>query len=182
MKNYYNNWEENEYWVDLRGYPNYQISTYGRIRNIRNGKILKGCFDKDGYIIVQLGSDLKRVHRLMTETFYGEPNIYQTQVNHIDCNRANNHILNLEWCTPKDNIMWGVRYGYINPTIGLKKAIENNKKPVRIIETGQIFASIKDCAEYLGVPATNVSRVLVGHRKGQKLHGYKIEFVREEEL
>lgn len=183
MRRFYNNWEENECWVDLQQYPNHQISTYGRIRNKKNGHILKPHIDKYGYARLSIGNiDNICIHRLMCETFYGEPQFDKAQVNHLNSKRSDNHILNLEWCTPKENIIWGIKYGKIKPLIGLNKAVEINKRPVRIIETGQIFASIKDCAEYLGVPATNISRVLVGCRKGQKIHGYKLEFVRKEEL
>lgn len=183
MRRYYDNWEENEHWVDLRDYPNHQISTYGRIRNKRNGYILKNILDKDGYCVLSIGNvDNVSVHRLMCKTFYGEPEPEQTQVNHLDCDRSYNHILNLTWSTPKENVEWAYRYGNLDPFIGLSKAVEVNKKPVRIKETGQVFASVKDCAEYLGVAATNISRVLKGERFGQKIHGYHIEYVREEEM
>lgn len=185
MRRYYDNWEENECWVDLRRYPNHQISTFGRIRYKNTGRLLKGYVNKDGYTVVQLTHDnrgAELVHRLMAETFYGDPNIEQTQVNHLNTSRSDNHILNLEWCTPGENVKWAVGYGKLNPMVGLEKARKINMKPVRIVETGQIFASLQDCADYLGVTRGNVSRVLTGERAGQKIHGYHIDYVREEEM
>lgn len=176
---------DNEYWVDLRRYPNHQISTYGRIRYKNTGRLLKGYINNDGYTVVQLTHDnsgTELIHRLMTETFYGEPEPNQTQVNHIDCNRSNNYIFNLEWCTPSENVKWAIKHGTLDPMIGVNRAAEINRKPVRIVETNQIFASLQDCADYLGVTRGNISRVLSGERKGQKIHGYHIEYVREEDM
>ena len=176
---------DNEYWIDLYRYPNHQISTYGRIRYKNTGRILKGYINKDGYNVVQLSHDncgVELVHRLMAETFYGEPEPDQTQVNHINCNRSDNHVLNLEWCTPRENVKWAINHGRLNPIIGLNRAAEINRKPVRIVETGQVFASLQDCANYLGVTRGNISRVLTGERAGQKIHGYHIEYVEEEEM
>lgn len=167
-----------EHWVDCSRYPKYQISTHGRIRNKKTGLILKPFVDRYGYLRVSLGSvDNVYIHRLVAETFFGEPDTGLTQVNHIDCNRQNNHILNLEWCSPRDNIRWGVLKGNINPSAGMKKAVLVNRKPVRIVELDRVFGCVKECAEYLGVQPTVVSRCLVGSRKGQRLHGYHIEFV-----
>jgi hypothetical protein len=55
-----------------------------------------------------------------------------------------------------------------------------NVKTVRIVETGDIFSSVKDCAEFLGVEPTNVSRCLRGQRKGQRIKGYHIEYIEED--
>ena len=168
----------NERWKDLKEYPNHQASTNGQIRNKKTGHILKPSVDKDGYLKVSIGSkDNVSVHRLICKMFNGIPNDKKSQVNHIDCNRQNNNISNLEWCTPKENIKWGVDHGNINPMMGLKKAIDVNKRSVKITETNQIFETVKDCAGFLGVPSTNVSRCLTGSRKGQRIHGYHIEYV-----
>ena len=170
-------------WADIPGRPNHEISLRGQIRNKKTGRVLKGYVNKDGYITVALDhNDHTLLHRLMCEVFFGEPEEGQTQVNHIDCNRSNNHILNLEWCTPKENVDWANYKGNLKYEKGLERAREVNIKPVRIVETGQVFVSLADCAAYLGVTRGNVSRVLSGERKGQKIHGFTIEYVREEEM
>lgn len=170
-------------WADIPGRPNHQASIDGRIRNKRTGRVLKGTINSSGYVTVALDhNDHSMAHRLICETFYGPPGEGQTQVNHIDCNRQNNHVLNLEWCTPSENLKWAYFRGELNPMIGLERAREVNIKPVRIVETGQVFASLQDCADYLGVTRGNVSRVLTGERKGQKLHGFHIEYVDKEEM
>jgi len=122
------------------------------------------------------------VHRLVATTFYGRPSDPRMQVNHINCVRNDNRVINLEWVTPSRNVKWAVMRGNLDWKKGLQRATEVNKRPVRIVETGQVFASLQDCANYLGVTRGNVSRVLSGERKGQRLHGYHIEYVREEEM
>ena len=180
---YYYDEKTDIYWVDIPGRPYHQANIYGEIRNKVTGRILKGTVNSSGYRDVSLDHDSHElVHRIVCETFYGPPPTDRHQVNHWDCNRLNNHILNLEWVTPSENIKYGVDHGNIDPMKATIRASEVNIKPVRIIETGQVFASLTDCAEYLGVTRGNVSRVLSGERKGQKIHGFHIEYVREEEM
>lgn len=169
-----------ELWADIAWKPSHQISTKGRVRNSRTGYVLKPFPDRYGYLRVSLGNiDNVYIHRLVCETFHGAPPNSDYQVNHIDCNRQNNSVENLEWCTASENISWGVSHGNVNPIKGSMRAREVNVRPVRIVELDRKFASVKECAEYLGVRPTNVSRCLVGSRKGQRLHGYCLEFVEE---
>lgn len=185
MARHYN--ERNECWVDAYDFPNYEVSTHGRIRNKRTGKVLRQTLNGDGYSTITLQVDTKKnknvgVHRVVAKSFYGNPSEPRMQVNHVNSIRDDNHVLNLEWVTPKENVIHAYRHGNLDPMIGLKRAIEVNKRPVRIVETGQVFASLQDCADYLGVTRGNISRVLTGERAGQRIHGYHIEYVREEEM
>lgn len=170
-----------EQWADIRRFPNHQVSTYGRIRNKRTGYILKPMSDRYGYLRLSIGNvDNVQIHRVVCDTFHGPPPNANSQVNHIDGDKQNNHVENLEWCSPSENLRHACTHGLLDPSIGLKRAVEVNLKPVRIIETNQIFKSVKDCAEFLGVNPNRVSRCLVGERKGQRLHGYHLEYVRKE--
>ena len=172
---------DNEYWVDLKDYPNHQVSSQGRVRNKKTGYVLKPTINKDGYEVLSLGNkDNLCVHRLICEAFYGEPPENKTYVNHIDANRQNNHALNLEWCSARDNIKWGIYKGNIDYKKGLTRAREVNKKPIRIIELNKIFDSVKDCAEFLKVAPTNICKCLNGSTKGQTLHGYHFEYIAKE--
>ena len=167
-------------WYDLPGFPNHQGSLTGEIRHKRKKNILKPHIDKDGYCVLSLGNvDNVKVHRILCETFQGPPPFPNAQVNHIDANRQNNHFMNLEWATPSENIKWGVHKGNIDPMKGLRRAAEVNPKPIRVIETGEEFNSVKECAEHFGVKPTNISRVLTGVRKGQRFHGYHLEYVNQ---
>lgn len=92
---------------DLK-YP-YFITSTGKVYSEKCGRFLDTVFDKDGYEKVRLVSaDGKRhrysVHRLVLENFNPILHMDVMQVNHIDGNKANNNITNLEWCTCKENI------------------------------------------------------------------------------
>lgn len=117
----------NEYYANIKGFEDlYQVSNYGTVKSITHrvnkdgcqlvkGKILSPFVDrKNGYLCVNLSRGGKykiyRVHRLVAETFIPNPD-HLPQVNHKDCNKMNNHIDNLEWCTQQENIRHAVRNG-----------------------------------------------------------------------
>ena len=83
-----------EYFRAIDGFPNYEISTDGRVRTIKTGRMRKLNTEKDGYITVGLLKDKKvsshRVHRLVATTFCIKTDGYDI-VDHIDRNPANNN-------------------------------------------------------------------------------------------
>lgn len=97
--------EDTEVWMSIEGYNNYEVSSFGRIKNKKTGRMLK-CACKGGYISAGLSESgktiTKLVHRLVALAFISNPN-NNPQVNHIDKNRSNNNINNLEWCTALEN-------------------------------------------------------------------------------
>lgn len=122
------NQEETEEWRDIRGYEGrYQVSSFGRVKSLdriidvksrtyrrfgktqvdppkkakKKGKILSPSCPKKSYKTVILSGKTHRVHRLVAEAFL-EPS-EKPYVNHINLDKHDNHISNLEWCTPKEN-------------------------------------------------------------------------------
>lgn len=79
----------------------YFVSPKGNIYN-RHGNLIKGAIDHCGYKHVILNRKNKRVHRLVAETFIPNPD-NKPCVNHIDGNKLNNAVDNLEWCTHSEN-------------------------------------------------------------------------------
>ncbi|MDY3368390.1 HNH endonuclease [Zhenhengia yiwuensis] len=98
----------NELAKDVKNFEGlYQVTASGAVWSIRTGKFLKARPDRDGYMRYTLSKDGKLftrfAHRLVAEAFIenvdGKP-----EVNHIDCNRANNKLENLEWVTHAENM------------------------------------------------------------------------------
>ena len=86
----------------------YEVPDHGRIKSIhrKNNNIILKQHDKQGYMYVYLRKNNKqyncRVHRLVALAFLNNPNKYD-DVNHIDHNKKNNNLTNLEWSSHKEN-------------------------------------------------------------------------------
>lgn len=97
-----------EEWKDIPGYINlYKVSSFGRVKGLKSGKILRPGLGTNGYWLVVLSKNGKikttYLHRLVAKIFIG-PALNNLEVNHIDANRANNSANNLEYVTHKQNI------------------------------------------------------------------------------
>ena len=88
----------------ISGYDNYEISSFGRVRNVRTGRILKNNIDTRGYYKVNLCMTTLNIHRLVCEAFNENPNNLKF-VDHIDGDRKNNHYENLRFCSMGQNAM-----------------------------------------------------------------------------
>lgn len=118
-----------EEWRPIEGYEGvYEVSSYGRVRSLDRydsnnhflkGRILKLCADKYGYLNVglSLGNKEKKykVHRLVAEAFLPNPDNLP-QVNHLDEDKTNNRVDNLEMCTAKYNSNYGSRKDRVRDT------------------------------------------------------------------
>lgn len=105
-----------EEWKIIKGFGDkYLISSLGRIKNINTGNVLTNRPNKSGYLRVPLRFNGKTkdlfVHKLVAAAFiYNDDPVNKTQVNHIDFNKNNNTVDNLEWCTPSYN----TKHAFIN--------------------------------------------------------------------
>lgn len=96
--------EDTEEWKSVMNYDNYEVSSFGNVRNSKTGRILKSA-NKGGYYSVGLSCGKIKsfpVHRLVALSFISNPE-NKAQVNHIDKNGLNNKLSNLEWTTNKEN-------------------------------------------------------------------------------
>ena len=95
-----------EVWKDIQGYGIYEVSNLGNVRNKITNKQLYYSNSNSGYLRVGLFKEHKRtmysIHRLVAEAFIDNPNNLPC-VNHKDCDKKNNKVDNLEWCTYKEN-------------------------------------------------------------------------------
>lgn len=120
-----------EEWKDVAGSDFYQVSDYGRVKvkggiyMRKDGKpytvkphVVAPFKTKSGYYIVNLHFDIpgkKLVHRLVLETFCPNTDKERGLVNHIDGNKENNYLSNLEWCSRIENAQHAMRIGTFRP-------------------------------------------------------------------
>lgn len=155
-----------EEWKDIVGYEGlYQVSDLGNIKSLdrwiygrgrkkkqlRHGCVMKFKTDKYGYFTLQLIKENIRkhitVHRLVAIAFILNPE-NKPQINHIDCDKKNNAVHNLEWNTAKENVIHAHKNGN-GPNI--RRGKHGNAKLVLDILTGIFYDCGKDAAEAKGI-------------------------------
>jgi len=157
-----------EIWKDIKDYENkYQISNLGKVRNIKTKKLYITSIDSRGYYRINLYDNLGkyktfRVHRLLGVAFIPNTNNYPC-INHIDGNKANNELSNLEWCTYQQNTIHafetGLKFGYKGEKHGMCKL--TNDQVLAIRADNRLHRII--AKEY------NVDRSTIGYIKSKKL-------------
>lgn len=124
-----------EQWIESNIAEGYEVSSEGRVRNSKTGRILTPSPDNKGYETVKIKENgrhiTKRVGRLVADAFldeeYGKP-----CVGYIDGNKRNNRVDNLER--------------------------KRRNKRIRVIETGEIYNSISECSEAIGMNKATISK------------------------
>lgn len=138
-----------EVWKRTSVHPNYFISKKGRLWSLSTHIIGHGNPDKDGYYRHTFGSRNNqqniRIHKLVATHFIPNPNNFET-IDHIDGNKKNNNVTNLQWMSRGDNVR--------------KSNLKNNHNPVRrcviCLETQKIYRNAVDAAKDTGVYPVSV--------------------------
>lgn len=173
--------DKEEVWKTCPEYPFIQANQFGEIRTkdrvverkdgrkqFVKGRVLKQYLNKrNGYLYVGVsfrGKKLTlRAHRIIASCFLPNPENLP-EVNHKDCNRVNNNVDNLEWCTPQYNMAYKEKYG-----ISSKEANKALQKPLFAVnlKTFEVlrFESQREAARQLGVSYQNINKVLKGRRR-----------------
>ena len=183
-----------EVWRDITGFEGcYAVSNMGRVKSLNRElphkthgvwhireRVLKpgeigNRNGKQSYLAVMLhtgGGKMMpcRIHRLVAEAFIPNPD-GKGQVNHIDGNKANNRVDNLEWCTSQENVDHAWKHGLCE-NVG-----RVNARPVVNEDTGQVFRSIKE-AELVCHISPGAIQHCVG-RKTKTAAGYRWRYLDE---
>lgn len=175
----------NELWHDVPGYEGlYKVSSYGRIK--RNGRLKTFRVDRGGYYTVWLSKESEqknyKVHRLVAQAFIPNPQNKLT-VNHIDGNKQNNFVENLEWATHSENIIHANKMGLRTVTDAQRKAASDTgkktcdqnrrRKPVLAYGKGDLleFESAHAGARFVNGNASAIVRCCKG--KARTYKGYE---------
>ena len=146
---------EVETFVKIEGFEKYEVSNLGKVRNIKSGIMLKPWITKDGYLRHCLYKHNKRknllLHRIIATAFIDNPG-KKPQVNHIDENKLNNDLSNLEWCTERENAIHGTRTKRVAEKLS-KKVIQLDLNDNVLNE----FESIKQAGQETGALARDIS-------------------------
>ena len=175
----------NENWVQIRDFPNYKISDFGRIRNNTTGVILKPNLDGWGYPKVSLCSNgkkhTKKSHRLVAECFI-ENTDDKPEVNHKNGNKLDNRVVNLEWVTKSENNMHkcrvlGKKAAKEQQNKAREKAWQSTRKKIICVETKIVYESISEAAKQLKLHQSSISNNLRGC--SQTCGGYHFNYYKE---
>ena len=173
-----NNQYAKEYWRPVVDDDGYEISSIGRVKTLpkkQNGfktRLLKPIKSPFGYVYVMLSNRRHIfVHRLVAQAFIHNPE-NKPFVNHINGNKEDNKLWNLEWCTRSENQLHGYRTGLIkvNKTmLGIKGALNTRSIPINQYTKDGIFirrwAAAKEAARELGLSQGNISSCCIGTYK-----------------
>lgn len=177
-----------EKWKTISGFPSYEISTHGRIRSYKTYQgttstkyhMVSPCLRMNGYFVATL-YDCDHIphqillHRLVATAFIPNPHRYP-YVDHIDGNKKNNSVKNLEWVSPKINSIRAVRTGLCD------SVFEKTRKPVIItdLRTGEesYFNGLNEAAKEIGYSPAGLSRVANGII--ERIGFYSVDFADEE--
>ena len=158
-----------EIWKDIKEYEGkYQVSSLGRIKSLYrwNGKafysrehIIKSYINKNGYVYIALMKNNKnkncRLHRLVADAFIPNPE-NKPQVNHIDGDKTNNRVDNLEWCTQSENEIHAYNNGLAN----------NDNQKIKLIQYDiqgnllNVYNSLKEASDKTGVNISKISHCI----------------------
>lgn len=154
---------------------NYEANELGDIRKINTNQLIHQWLDKDGYKIVALTNrKLYRAHRLIALTYLDNPENYPV-VNHLNHNKQDNRVENLEWTTYQGNTIHSYKNDWRKDSIESwvkqvqpKAAEASKRKVVQMDLSGKelaIFNSQREASEQTNTCRSSITRCCTGNRK-----------------
>ena len=163
-----------EIWKTMKEHNNYEVSNYGKIKNKKTGRILKTTISYKGYerFIVYIDKKPKcfYIHRVVANNFLNNPNNYK-EINHINENKLDNRVYNLEYCTSKYNANYGKRNEKVSKNQSKYKIIQKDKNGNIL----KIWDNVWDLTHQTKFRKDNISHCCRG--KYKYAYGYKWEYI-----
>jgi len=155
----------------IKNYPGYKVNKLGLIWSNYSGKFLKKCKNRGGYHYVCLKKGKKyqkvTVHKIVASVFLKKGK-GTTEVNHIDGNKLNNSVFNLEWVTSSQNKKHGFNLGLYKKKFGEKNTMSKltTEEVIKIKYLLKSGLSQYRIAEIFNVRQSLISRIKTGKRWG----------------
>jgi len=175
-----------EIWREIPSRPKYQVSNLGRIRRIKTKIGLPYCKPLtvqmpnkyQAYVTINLQRKRFYIHRLVALAFIPNPNNLP-QVNHIDGNKANNAVYNLEWVTRSENGLHAYKVLHIKPSAKGRFGKEANRhKAVNVYSLNneyiKRFETITEASKELNIDTGSICRCAKGEY--HSTHGYIFKY------
>jgi len=170
----------------ITNYPNYLITLTGKVFSLNTMQFLSESKTSNGYKQVTIknknGNKTFLLHRLVALTYLNN-NELKSQVNHIDGNKTNNLLINLEWNTPSENQKHAHRLGLNKSTLNHKKAVSNigklvgrengikggikKRKLIINIENGIFYNGLQEAAYSIGIKKGTLNAMLVNQNRNK---------------
>lgn len=166
--------EIKELWLPLKEYKGIQVSSLGRIKKAANKSRKERILtvfpkDKDGYYkcsVQRLNGKWtsQYVHRLTAMAFIDNP-YNKPIVNHKDSNRTNNNINNLEWVTPKENVIHSFKYGNRKQHKNVPKNTLLTDYQINQINKLRTLYTVKEISKLFNIKYQSLKNII--HKKKQ---------------
>jgi hypothetical protein len=161
---------------DIKGYEGYYkisedgvVKSYDRYVNIMRGfkrlmkgRVMRPYIGRDGYyyylLTVNKKSNHIALHRLLAIAFLPNPE-NKREVNHINGDRLDNKLSNLEWVTPKENIQHSIRIGTNTQCLPGERNPMSKLKPDQVIKIRSMTGSHQNIAKVFGVSRRTIGLI-----------------------
>lgn len=175
---------QEEIWKKIEGYPSYSVSNIGRVRNDTRDKLLKLVRNRCGYIVARLNIEgvqkTHTIHRLVAMAYIPNP-LNKPEVNHINEDKTDNRVSNLEWVTRSENILHGTR------SLRVSQAMTNHpnisKHILQFNQRGELLAEYPSSMEASRITETSWRHISACcHGKRKTAGGYLWKYKEDMEL
>ncbi|TDM18108.1 HNH endonuclease [Macrococcoides canis] len=152
-------WEdyESDEWFKIPTQDGYVITNYGKVKRIKDNRILSGYLNQAGYVMFHINGKARRAHRLVAETFLENKHGYEL-VNHKNGIKTDNRVENLEWCDRLHNNQHAYETGLMKMNRKFKKLSNEDVARIREMHKSGKYM-LKELADMFGISPSHAGGI-----------------------